>query len=235
VPPSPAAKHTDLEATCQHERRPGTTVCLRCRHEARVAARGKQRALFMRVGGFVVFGGVVITLGTIAFVKSRSRVSPQQVAAAQPVQVAAANTPDSVTQAGEAVANGTVAPAAETAPALVPVLPPGVTKLPEGAAVLVTDTLVAVDFDEMMLRTRRPAKFEDFVRHTLPLIYGEPVQRALSRMADGDIASQGDLIKELPHTGIRIPLDSARVLTVWPETRRGEDGPLVIRYRVTIS
>lgn len=233
--PSPLAQLANPEPTCQHERRPGTTVCLRCRHEARVAARGRQRALFVRVGGLVLFGGVVLTLGSIAFVQGRSRVASRHTPPAARIQELASAASDSVTQAGEAVANGAIAPASESAPGLVPVLPIGVTTLPDSAVVLVTDTLIAVDFDQIMLRTRRPAKFENFLRQTLPLIYGQPVASALSRMADGDIASQGDLIKELPRTGIRIPLDGARVMTVWPETRPGQDGPLVVRYRVTIS
>jgi hypothetical protein len=141
-----------------------------------------------------------------------------------------------VTLAGEAIPSDSAAAAIESpTAALAPVLPHGVTILADSAVVTVSDTLIAVDFDEMMLRTRRAAKFEDFLRRTLPLIYGEPVARALSRMPNGDLASQGNLITELPRTGIRIPLDNSRVLTVWPETRQGEDGPLVIRYRVTIS
>jgi hypothetical protein len=144
---------------------------------------------------------------------------------------------DSVTLAGEAIADGAIAPAADEhkKKVIAPVLPSGRTTLPDSAVVTVSDSVVAVDFDEIMLRTRRPAKFERFLRETLPVIYGAPMRHALDALPDGSIASQGDLLTELPRTGVRIPLDDGHVMTVWPETRPGEDGPLVIRFRVTVS
>lgn len=151
--------------------------------------------------------------------------------------VAASTRHDSVTLAGEAVANGVIAPAQDrgSVPVITPVLPSGQTVLPDSAVVTVSDSLVAVDFDEIMLRTRRPAKFENFVRTTLPLIYGSRAQQALDAIPDGGIASQGSLLTDLPRTGVRIPLDGGHVMMLWPETRPGRDGPLVIRFRITVS
>ena len=38
----------EIIETCTHERRPGTTVCLRCRHAARAAARERFKRLMLR-------------------------------------------------------------------------------------------------------------------------------------------------------------------------------------------
>jgi hypothetical protein len=54
-------------------------------------------------------------------------------------------------------------------------------------------------------------------------------------MPVGAIAEQGDLLTELPSRGVRIPLNGAWMVRLFPETRPGQDGPLVIRYRVRIT
>jgi hypothetical protein len=56
----------------------------------------------------------------------------------------------------------------------------------------------------------------------------------MRKLPFGAIATQGDLINELPTRGIRIPVDSAWVIRLVPETRTGKDGPLVVRYRVRL-
>jgi hypothetical protein len=96
------------------------------------------------------------------------------------------------------------------------------------------DTDVVVAFDTPETRTRRPEKFEQFVRTTLPLVYGSAMRNVLARIPDGTIAGQGELLTELPKRGVRIPLDGAWTIRLFPETRPGQDGPLVIRYRVTV-
>lgn len=236
VAPLLSANITEREPTCQHERRPGTTVCLRCRHEALEAARLKQRAMFTRVGTIGAATVLIVALTAIGLSVTRGR--DQGIARPRTVATkSAAAVRDSVTQSGEPVANGAIPPARNraAAAALEPVLPVGRTVLKDSAIVTVSDSGVAVDFDQMMLRTRRPAKFEDFVRRMLPTIYGQRAQRALAAIPEGAIASQGDLLTQLPRTGVRIPLDGGHVMTVWPETRPGEDGPLVIRFRITVS
>lgn len=96
------------------------------------------------------------------------------------------------------------------------------------------DSEVVLSFDLMMVRTRRPEKFEQFVRSTLPAIYGRGIQDALSKIPDGGLASQGALLTELPARGMRIPVTSEWMIRLFPETRPGQDGPLVIRYRVSV-
>ena len=84
------------------------------------------------------------------------------------------------------------------------------------------------------MRTRIPAKFEHLVRSTLPAIYGSSIDSVLAKVPDGGIVGQGDLLSELPSRGARIPVNAAWTLALYPETRPGENGPLVIRYRVSL-
>ena len=93
---------------------------------------------------------------------------------------------------------------------------------------------MVVKFDKQQLRTRRPEKFEQFVRTTLEAVYGAPAAAVIRKLPVGAIAAQGDLVRELPTRGIRIPVDAGWVIRLFPETRPGQDGPLVIRYRVRL-
>src|SRR5205085_1101482 len=97
-----------------------------------------------------------------------------------------------------------------------------------------TDTAVTVSFDTPETRTRIADKFERFVRETLPMIYGAAAETALAKLPIGAIARQGNLVQELPIRGVRIPVSDAMTMVVYPETRAGRDGPLVVRYRVCV-
>ena len=72
------------------------------------------------------------------------------------------------------------------APPLTPLVPAGESALPnsDGATATRSDTDVVVSFDVMMLRTRRPAKFEQIVRATLPAVYGRSASDALRKIPD---------------------------------------------------
>ncbi|GAC1650626.1 MAG: hypothetical protein NVS4B3_09700 [Gemmatimonadaceae bacterium] len=64
---------------CPHERRPGTTVCLHCRHSERLAANVRRRALFTQIGGVVFVIGIVAAAGvagTAALYGGRSSSQP---------------------------------------------------------------------------------------------------------------------------------------------------------------
>ncbi|HEX3868068.1 MAG TPA: hypothetical protein VHV78_15000 [Gemmatimonadaceae bacterium] len=138
----------------------------------------------------------------------------------------------------------TPAPAADTtavrrqapqiAPPLAPILPTGESPLADGVTAVRTDSMVVVSFDSPMVRTRRPDKFESFVRATLPAIYGRGADSALAHVPDGALAGQGDLFSELPTRGIRIPAGNAWEIRLYPEARAGSDGPVIVRYRVSI-
>ena len=119
-------------------------------------------------------------------------------------------------------------------PSVVPIIPAGESMLAEGVAASRSDGVVTVSFDKPMIRTRIPEKFERFLRTTLPAIYGAQIDSSLTRLPVGAIARQGDLISMLPANGVRIPIDAAWELRVFPETRPGVEGPLVVRYRATV-
>jgi hypothetical protein len=128
-------------------------------------------------------------------------------------------------------------PPAAAARAAAPVNPAivlGRTDLPDSAVALRSDSDVVVSFDVTMVRTRRPDKFEQFVRKTLPLIYGGAAREALSKIPQGGLASQGDLLADLPQKGMRIPVGYEWVIRLLPETRPGQDGPIVVRYRASV-
>jgi hypothetical protein len=134
----------------------------------------------------------------------------------------------------------TVAPAVEApkpAPAaapFVPAIPLGESPLAPDVVATRSDSDVVVAFDKPMTRTRRPEKFEAFVRSTLPTIYGAAATSALGKIPEGGLVAQGNLLTELPSRGVRVPVDGSWMLRVFPETRPGQDGPLVVRYRVRV-
>jgi hypothetical protein len=127
------------------------------------------------------------------------------------------------------------APAVAPAPApFAPAIPRGETMLADSAIAVRSDSDVVVGFDRPQLRTRRPEKFEQFVRTTLEAVYGAPAAAIIRKLPVGAIAAQGNLISQLPTRGVRIPVDAGWVIRLFPETRPGQDGPLVIRYRVRL-
>jgi hypothetical protein len=119
-------------------------------------------------------------------------------------------------------------------PSVVPIIPAGESMLADGVAASRSDGIVTVSFDKSMIRTRIPDKFERFLRATLPAIYGARIDSSLTRLPIGALARQGDLITVLPASGVRIPIDASWELRVFPETRPGVEGPLVVRYRATV-
>ena len=132
-------------------------------------------------------------------------------------------------------ATAPVVPATPARPApFAPVILRGETMLADSIVATRSDSDVVVNFDRALLRTRRPNKFEQLVRTTLESVYGAPGAAVMRKLPYGAIASQGDLINELPTRGVRIPVDSAWVIRVLPETKVGDGGPIVVRYRVRL-
>jgi hypothetical protein len=101
-----------------------------------------------------------------------------------------------------------------------PLVPVGRTALRDTMVADRAGDTVRVSFDLALARTRRPDKFEAIVRSTLPQVYGA--------LADSALAT-------LPETGFHIPIAGGRTIAVWPETRIGRDGPLVVAYRAVAS
>jgi hypothetical protein len=116
-----------------------------------------------------------------------------------------------------------------------PVIPVGRTTLRDTIVAERTGDTVRVSFDLVLARTRRPEKFEAIMRSTLPQVFGAVADSALQSLPAGAVARAGDLVTSLPERGIRIPLADGRTIAVWPETRAGRDGPLVVAYRALAS
>lgn len=140
------------------------------------------------------------------------------------------------------VSSSMLAPAATTAaavartliPPLMPIVSQGTTMLPDSVVAVRMGNSVTLHFDTPAERTRRPEKFEQIVRSTLPAIYGPAVDSLLAKIPAGRMARGGDLLTDLPTRGLRLALGEGWVLAVWPETRIGHDGPLVVDYRTTV-
>ena len=166
------------------------------------------------------------------------------VAVAAPVVQQGAPTVDSAAHAGIAATPATPAapPIADSTPAKPPVtpslaslLPQGRTDLPDSVfAVRMGDTVV-VHFDTSPLRTRRADKFELIVRQTLHAVYGTAADSALAAVPAGRLAAPNELLTTLPTRGVHLAGPSGAKLVLWPETRPGRDGPLVVAYRITID
>jgi len=228
------------DTTCPHGKRAGISVCLYCRQEARQAARRRRNQMLVRVGGLLLAGGVIVAViaSALIAVAPWSRTSVPQAA-----EIAQTKTPASGKQASKvalakpappataapvaAVARGAVV----TAPGSVnPVVAEGRTDLGDSVYVERAGGEVTVHFDNAMLRTRFEEKFERTVRSTLPRVYGSEAQLALDSVGEGRLV-RGDLLNELPSKGIELSLGSGRALLLFPVTRPGLDGPLVVAYR----
>ena len=153
-------------------------------------------------------------------------------------RVSSTTTPSSV--ASTSVASTSVASAAEPAsaqptPVLAgPIVAEGRTELPGGLFVVRRGDTVEVHFDTPTTRTRRPEKFERIVRETLPTVYGALADDALAGIPPGRLVDAAGLLDGLPERGVRLRTADGGTLVVWPSTRPGRDGPLVITYRATI-
>ena len=127
-----------------------------------------------------------------------------------------------------------VAPAVEAAvPKLEPKIAEGRRNLAESMFAVREGAEVTVHFDTDAWRTRYDWKFERVVRSTLPILYGNVVRAALDSIPEGQLAAGGDLLTELTTRGIDLPIGEGQTLRVWPVTRPGQDGPLVVAYRAT--
>lgn len=266
---------------CPHEHRPGTTVCLHCRHAERLEARARLKVLALRAGT----GALVLAAGAAAVITGASVLQARR--ASGHVQGVATVKHDStlvpvwsgpdggeVQQAGEpaltdsaaaaradsanagAAPHGSVvqlpagvpltqpmAPPTITTPKpsavlpgapLVPVVAEGRTELPDGLYAERKGGTVYVHFDTPLARTRRRDKLEHVIRATLPTVFGPTADSALARIPAGQLTAEQNPVTELPAKGMWVPLRNGWTLAVWPETRPGQDGPLVVSYRAMV-
>ncbi len=126
------------------------------------------------------------------------------------------------------------APKADAAaPKLEPKIAEGRRDLAESMFAVREGPEVTVHFDTDALRTRYDWKFERVVRSTLPIVFGSAVRAALDSIPEGQFAAGGDLLTELTTRGIELAIADGQTLRVWPVTRPGQDGPLVVAYRAS--
>jgi hypothetical protein len=240
---------------CTHERGVGTTVCLHCRREARIAAQDKRQRLMLRGAAVAIVAAVGLGATAVGAAAIRAkdgsrrtgssatqRLSPHAPVVARSESPSGSANPSPVVTSVDSTVTVTPAPPVAVQPSassassaarapISPVIPAGASPLADGVSAFRIDSAVTVSFDLPSMRTRMPEKFERVIRATLPSIYGPAVDSVLARVPAGAMARQGDLMTELPSRGIRIPVSSAWELRVYPETRQGQDGPLVVRYR----
>ena len=249
-------------ASCPHDLGRGTTVCLRCRQERRDAARSYQQRM-VALGGVIAMALIgLYVMGAsasnawrtaksdTAHVPPRASVVASSVGAATDVKqqgesAAAVSTPSAAPASPAVLVSmpaATAPPAAPISPASVAWQAPvplivheGRTTLPDSLVAERGGDSVSVDFDTPAARTRRRDKFEGVIRRTLPLVYGAPVDSLLRAIPAGGIVGDADLLEELPTRGIHLKVADGWTLDLWPETRAGQDGPLVVGYRARIS
>jgi hypothetical protein len=233
---------------CPHDVGPGIPVCLRCRKENRIATRERRRrALFATAA--VALG--VATIGAagaagmldselraagfaipVASVQSDASVSapqsaPETTADSAPQPIASVSPESTVVS----VASVTIPPAAE----LAATIGEGRTSLRDGIVAERRGDEITVHFDMPLARTRRPEKFEGVLRATLPQLYGARVDSAVIAIPAGTLVPAQGLTTDLPTQGLYLPVPGGPTLRIWPETRPGASGPLVVRYRVLVA
>lgn len=235
--PSSPVSVAELDA-CPHPRGPGISVCLRCRAEANQRAAARRRRYLERGGGAAVVMLVALVAGTRALGDSGRSRMPRDAAGTPEAMPARPAERFTVTQASAEEPRRGGAPVAAL-PALhalpASTLAAGPTDLGEGRSAERDGDRVLVHFDTPVFRTRRRDKFEQTVRSTLPRVYGALADSALAELPIGELAATGDLLTELPARGIALPAQQGTVLTLWPLTRPGQDGPLVVGYRVSVG
>jgi hypothetical protein len=233
---------------CPHDVGPGIPVCLRCRKENRVATRERRRrALFATaavalgiatIGAAGAAGMLDSELRAAGFVIPEAPVPSELLASAPPS--APEPTPDSAPVPVPSVTpeNTVVTVASVTIPTaaeLAATIPEGRTSLRDGIVAERRGDEITVHFDTPVMRTRRPEKLEGILRATLPQIYGARADSALLDIPSGTLVPAHGLTTDLPTQGLYVPVPGGPTLRIWPETRAGEAGPLVVRYRVLVA
>jgi hypothetical protein len=120
-------------------------------------------------------------------------------------------------------------------PPMKPIVAEGRTTLSDGLVAVRTGDTVTVQFDTPKMRTRQPEKFEQLVRATLPAVFGAAADSLLATIAAGNLIRGLDLAATVPAHSIYLPLAAGWNLALWPETRPGRDGPLIVTYRAALT
>lgn len=205
-------------------------MCLTCRRESRAKADARANRTIVRAGAVLAVAVVTVALGKPVFDTFRggTTASSSGIAAAGVLGPA-----DFTGERSSLVEPG--AGAARSTARLEPIIAEGRTPLQNGIYVVRSGEQVSVHFDTPATRTRRRDKFERVVRATLPVVYGPLADSLLATVPQGRLVRDGDLVTELPARGVHLRTDSGATLALWPETRPGRDGPIVVTYRTTLT
>jgi hypothetical protein len=168
--------------------------------------------------------------GSIAVADSALVAEPLVVAAVDTQRVAA----ETPSKQDAPRAQPAAKPAKKPVP-LAPLVGPGRTDVGDGLYIERAGETVTVHFDTPETRTRRRDKFERVVRRTLPEIYGSAAEALLSSIPEGTLVEPVDLVTEIAERGVELDAGNGWKVALWPETRPGEDGPLVVSYRVAVT
>jgi hypothetical protein len=158
---------------------------------------------------------------------------PSIDSSAQPANAPTVATPSAVIPAPRA--DSAKAPSPPIAPLLGSVLPQGRTDLPDSLYAERSGDTVVVHFDTSPARTRRADKFETIVRQTLRTVYGGVADTLLAAVPSGRLAMPNELVTTLPSRGIPLAGPNGARVMLWPQTRPGRDGPLVVAYRTLVE
>jgi hypothetical protein len=204
--------------------------------------RARQRQMIARGAAATLVLGVIAAIGVAGATAIRARTgsnvngTPATGDALQPTD--SATDPAMVLPSDSTPAEAprlSVENAPVSGAVVAPVVPVGRTVLRDTMMADRAGDTVRVSFDLAMSRTRRAEKFEAIVRSTLPQVYGATADSALRALPFGSMARAGDLVTTLAEQGFHIPVPGGRTIAVWPETRAGRDGPLVVAYRAVAS
>ncbi len=228
---------------CPHDVGPGIPVCLRCRKEHRIATRERRRRALFATAAIALGIATIGAAGAAGMLDSELRAAgfsiPVASVPSEPLaSPSASETTPVVAPAPIAfvppestvvsVASVTIPPVAELAVTIAE----GRTTLRDGIVAVRSGDEITVHFDTPLARTRRPEKFEGVLRATLPQIYGARVDSTLMAIPAGTLVPPHGLTTDLPTQGLYVPVLGGATLRIWPETRPGEQGRLIVRYRV---
>ena len=177
----------------------------------------------LRAAGFAIPEASVSSQPSVTAPERAPEITPDSA----PVPVASVSPESTVVS----VASVTIPTAAE----LAATIGEGKTSLRNGIVAERRGDEITVHFDTPLARTRRPDKFEGVLRATLPQIYGARVDSALIALPAGTLVPPHGLTTDLPTQGLYVPVPGGPTLRIWPEIRPGENGPLVVRYRVLVA
>jgi len=152
-----------------------------------------------------------------------------------PIADSTVHAPPLTAPAAAAAATNAVDSAPPPARLLGPIIPQGRTDLADSMFAVRRGDTVVVTFDTGPARTRRADKFELLVRQTLHSVYGPIADTVLAGVPSRQLAAAKELVTTLPSRGIHLRGPHGPRFALWPKTRPGRNGPLVIAYRTVVE